>query len=35
MEAIINSEELSIFDPETAVREMVNYKWKAYAFASH
>jgi hypothetical protein len=34
MEAIVNSEELSIFET-AAVTTMVNYKWKAYAFASH
>ena len=35
MESIVNSEELSIFDKGSAVIDMVDYKWKAYAFKSH
>jgi len=35
MEAIVNSDELCIFDKDSAVINMVNYKWKAYAFGSH
>jgi len=34
IEAIVNSEELAIFETD-AVMNMVKYKWKAYAFASH
>ena len=34
IEAIVNSEELAIFETD-AVTNMVKYKWKAYAFASH
>ena len=30
MEAIANSEELEIFDTE-AVRDLIDYKWQAYA----
>jgi hypothetical protein len=35
MEAVVDSEELSIFDSESAVISMVDYKWEAYAFGSH
>jgi len=34
IEALVNSEELEIFETETVIN-MVIYKWKTYAFASH